>query len=109
MMSVFGRTPSGRTSLLRLFSSVIMSAVVIVVMTAGLSGCEWGAIGYNKGYAPEQPIHFSHELHAGQYKIEEKNDNQMIHINRVSILSKIFKKRRQNEYFPNASLFKSKN
>lgn len=35
-----------------------------------MTGCEWGNIGYNKGYAPEQPIPFSHELHAGQYKIQ---------------------------------------
>ena len=34
------------------------------------TGCEWGSIGYNKGYAPEQPIAFSHELHAGQYKMQ---------------------------------------
>lgn len=27
------------------------------------------ALGYNKGYAPEQPIPFDHSLHAGQYKI----------------------------------------
>jgi len=26
-------------------------------------------IGVQKGYKPEQPIHFSHELHAGTYKI----------------------------------------
>lgn len=25
--------------------------------------------GYNQGYQPDQPIPFSHELHAGQYKI----------------------------------------
>lgn len=37
-----------------------------------LSGCkfEWGSIGYNKGHAPEQPIPFSHQLHAGNYKIQ---------------------------------------
>jgi len=27
-------------------------------------------IGYNKGYSPEQPIAFSHELHVGQNKIQ---------------------------------------
>jgi hypothetical protein len=26
-------------------------------------------IGYNKGYQPDQPIPYSHELHAGTYKI----------------------------------------
>ncbi len=29
-------------------------------------------IGYNKGYAPDQPIPFSHPLHAGTYKINCK-------------------------------------
>lgn len=27
-------------------------------------------IGYNKGYAPEQPIPFSHELHVGTHKVQ---------------------------------------
>lgn len=27
-------------------------------------------IGYNKGYMPDQPIPFSHEIHAGRYKID---------------------------------------
>ena len=27
-------------------------------------------IGYNKGYQPDQPIPFSHQLHAGQYKMD---------------------------------------
>ena len=48
----------------------LISFLMIVVLVGSLSGCEWGAIGYNKGYAPEQPVHFSHELHAGQYKIQ---------------------------------------
>lgn len=29
-------------------------------------------IGYNQGYQPDQPLPFSHELHAGQYKINCK-------------------------------------
>lgn len=29
-------------------------------------------IGYNQGYAPEQPIPFPHDLHAGNYKIDCK-------------------------------------
>ena len=33
------------------------------------SQCEWGSIGYNKGYKPEQPIKFSHKLHAGKYEM----------------------------------------
>lgn len=27
-------------------------------------------IGYNEGYEPDQPIPFSHKLHAGQYKVD---------------------------------------
>ena len=29
-------------------------------------------VGYNQGYQPDQPIPFSHQLHAGQYKIDCK-------------------------------------
>ena len=43
---------------------------VIFITSALLTGCEWGSIGYNKGYAPTQPIPFSHELHAGTYKVQ---------------------------------------
>jgi hypothetical protein len=48
----------------------------ILVLFAGLfsisflSGCKFQyGIGYNKGYAPEQPIPYDHSLHAGQLKI----------------------------------------
>ncbi len=44
--------------------------VLILMLAFVLTGCEWGSIGYNRGYSPDQPIHFSHELHAGQYKIQ---------------------------------------
>ncbi|MBI4224643.1 MAG: cytochrome c3 family protein [Deltaproteobacteria bacterium] len=30
----------------------------------------WYKLGDNRGYAPDQPIPFSHELHAGQLKID---------------------------------------
>lgn len=53
--------------------SVGFMAAALLLSTLLLStmGCEWkwGSIGYNTGYAPEQPIPFSHELHAGTYKI----------------------------------------
>ncbi len=50
----------------RLLFTLSVSALAL------FAGCdwEWGAIGYNRGYAPEQPIPFSHELHAGTYKIQ---------------------------------------
>lgn len=34
-----------------------------------LPQCDWGNIGYNTGYKPDQPIPFSHKLHAGEYKM----------------------------------------
>ena len=51
------------------FSQVILGAAAIITLVA-TSGCEWGSNGYNKGYAPEQPIPFSHKLHAGNYQIQ---------------------------------------
>ena len=41
----------------------------LVVLLFSLTNCEWGSIGYNKGYQPEQPLPFSHKLHAGDYKM----------------------------------------
>ncbi len=48
---------------------LIVALALVGMMT--LSGCDfkWGSIGYNQGFAPEQPIAFSHELHAGTYKV----------------------------------------
>ena len=48
----------------------VLRSGFFAAVIAMLSGCEWGSIGYNKGYAPEQPIPFSHELHAGNYKVQ---------------------------------------
>ena len=48
-------------------------SVILFVLGLLLSGCDklhnlgWG---YNKGYQPEQPIAFSHELHVGQHKMQ---------------------------------------
>lgn len=65
---------SGRLNNSSVISSIVHSKVTcfifLFILTFGLSACEWGSIGYNKGYAPEQPIAFSHELHAGQYKVQ---------------------------------------
>jgi len=46
-----------------------IKAVFCGILFGGLVGCKWGHIGYNTGYAPEQPIPFSHKLHAGDNKI----------------------------------------
>jgi hypothetical protein len=54
---------------------LIVFGVLAVGVTAGLSILIYlltynkVTIGYNKGYQPDQPIPYSHELHAGQYKI----------------------------------------
>ncbi|MGE0764026.1 MAG: cytochrome c3 family protein [Bdellovibrionales bacterium] len=39
-------------------------------------------IGYNQGYAPEQPIPFPHDLHAGQYKIDCKFCHSQVEVSR---------------------------
>lgn len=43
---------------------------VMMLVLAGLSGCKRPSVGYNDGYEPDQPIAFSHELHAGNYKMQ---------------------------------------
>ncbi|MCC7403733.1 MAG: cytochrome c3 family protein [Bdellovibrionales bacterium] len=56
----------------------VIGAAVVVGLLGGLSGLIYlltsnsVTIGYNQGYQPDQPIAFSHELHAGQQKIDCK-------------------------------------
>jgi len=56
----------------------IIGAVVALVLFVGLPTFIYAlsnnkiSIGYNQGYQPEQPIPFSHELHAGKYEIDCK-------------------------------------
>ena len=71
MNSMF-RTVIAYSVLKRVQSASLRALTISLIAIGSLSimGCEWGAIGYNKGYAPEQPIPFSHELHAGQYKMQ---------------------------------------
>lgn len=53
----------------------LVGAAVVIVLLGGLSlfvtliSNNKIVLGYNQGYQPDQPIPFSHELHAGQYKI----------------------------------------
>jgi len=49
--------------------TLVVSLMFMLVF--GLYGFDYGNkyIGVQKGYAPEQPIKYSHELHAGKYKI----------------------------------------
>lgn len=43
--------------------------ILFVFVITGCDSLKWGSIGYNQDYAPEQPIAFSHKLHAGQYQV----------------------------------------
>jgi mono/diheme cytochrome c family protein len=49
--------------------TIVVSLLFMVIF--GLLGFDYGnkEIGVQKGYAPTQPINYSHELHAGTYKI----------------------------------------
>lgn len=47
----------------------LIGLTILVLMTTACDSLKWGNIGYNQGYAPEQPLPFSHKLHAGQYKV----------------------------------------
>lgn len=52
---------------------VVGTSLVILAFTVvlGLIGFDYGnkEVGVQKGYMPTQPINYSHELHAGKYKI----------------------------------------
>ncbi len=52
-------------------SRFVATLLFLVVAGAGLTGLVKTArsVGVHQGYAPAQPIAFSHKLHAGQYKI----------------------------------------
>lgn len=56
----------------------IIGAAIAIGLLGGVSVFVWAltnnkvVIGYNQGYEPDQPIPFSHKLHAGQYKIDCK-------------------------------------
>ncbi len=47
---------------------------ILLVFFIGPMGYMYGMneVGVQQGYAPEQPINFSHEIHAGQYEIDCK-------------------------------------
>lgn len=64
-----------RTWNYKLFKKHPVVGVMVVMITftvvLGLIGFDYGnkVIGVQKGYAPSQPINYSHQLHAGTYKI----------------------------------------
>ncbi len=51
--------------------SVYVRIMFCLAVVSSLAACnfKWGHINYNTGYQPDQPIPFSHELHAGQYQV----------------------------------------
>ncbi|MFN3697788.1 MAG: cytochrome c3 family protein [Pseudobdellovibrio sp.] len=53
-------------------SSLLLIAILFTTgcLFQNPDGGQRVGIGYNKGYAPEQPIAFSHELHVGKNKIQ---------------------------------------
>jgi Cytochrome c7 and related cytochrome c/Class III cytochrome C family len=48
---------------------VILLGAVALLSAAGVMAWELSRVGVHQGYAPEQPIAFSHKLHAGDSKI----------------------------------------
>ncbi len=50
----------------------VITAVIVIALTGGLTktAIEARKVGLNQGYMPEQPIKFSHKLHAGQFEID---------------------------------------
>ncbi|MEM8896781.1 MAG: c-type cytochrome [Bacteroidota bacterium] len=55
-------------------SPYVITTIVTLMIVGGLSKTvtEAREIGLHQGYMPEQPIAFSHKLHAGQYEIDCK-------------------------------------
>jgi len=50
-----------------------------------LSGCKFQyGLGYNQGYAPDQPIPFDHSLHVGQNQIQCQYCHNQVEINKHS-------------------------
>jgi hypothetical protein len=54
---------------MRRFDQRWLLLAIPVLLGAGIAGVSLFPTASNQGYAPEQPIPFSHKLHAGQYKM----------------------------------------
>lgn len=48
---------------------IVVVALVLMGVVGGVVALELSRVGVHQGYAPEQPIAFSHKLHAGDSKI----------------------------------------
>ncbi|MBX7232300.1 MAG: cytochrome c family protein [Bdellovibrionales bacterium] len=66
----------------------MVGLAALVVVFGGLTTLVYALIsnkvtvGYNQGYAPEQPIPFPHDIHAGQYKIDCKYCHAQVEVSR---------------------------
>lgn len=59
-----------RPRAMRMHLAVLWGAICLI-STLFMTGCNFQfGWGYNKGYAPEQPIPFDHSLHAGTHQIQ---------------------------------------
>ncbi len=48
---------------------ITLAVIVAVVVLLSVLIKEWYRIGINQGYEPDQPIDYSHKIHAGDHKI----------------------------------------
>lgn len=61
----------GRTKLMLQNKFVITAITLLVLVGGGVRWIEWArGLSLHQSYAPEQPIKFSHKLHAGEYEID---------------------------------------
>lgn len=70
----------------RSLNPTIASMVVVTVFMLAFGGWFFAyantEIGVQQGYAPTQPINFSHEIHAGQYKIDCKYCHSTVEVSK---------------------------
>jgi len=64
--------PSGMQKMNPVVLSLFITAIVGIIGTTWLYSFGMTEIGVQKGYAPKQPIAYSHKLHAGDLKIDCK-------------------------------------
>lgn len=68
--NLVGRLRTGLSNTVNnpIIRSVVIWLFVLVTVKAVIDGTY--SVGIQQGYAPKQPIQYSHKLHAGQYKID---------------------------------------
>jgi len=65
------RTPIWKAFIQNQF--LVLCSVVVLLLSSAYFAYSWmSQIGIDQGYAPVQPIHYSHKIHAGDNKIECK-------------------------------------